>query len=86
MEQEPGEHGAVLLQAVDTQHAAVAVVAAVVFPPVACPHRLQPPLLSLLSLKQSIVLLSKLPKQQTSRQVKKEVKRTLIHFDLRDFS
>ena len=53
MEQEPGEHGAVVLEVVDTQHTAAGVA-----PPVPRPHRLQPPLLSLLSLKQSIVLLT----------------------------
>ena len=59
MQQEPGEHGAVVLQVVDTEHAVVAGVA----PPVPRPHSLHPPLLSLLSLKQSIVLSTKLPNQ-----------------------
>ena len=71
IEKELGEHGAVLLQVVDTQHTAVAVVVAVVSPPVTGPHRLQPSLLSLLSLKQSIVLLTQLPIQQTSCQVRR---------------
>ena len=61
MQQQPGEHGAVVLQVVDTQHAVVVV--AGVAPPVPRPHSLHPPLFSLLSLKQSIVLLTKLPNQ-----------------------
>ena len=64
MQQQPGEHGAVVLQVVNTQHAVVAVVVvAGVAPPVPRPHSLHPPPLSLLSLKQSIVLLTKLPNQ-----------------------
>ena len=68
MEQELGEHSAVLLEVVDTEHTAVAVV---VSPPVTSPHRLQPSLLSLLSLKQSIVFLTQLPIQQNLCQVKR---------------
>ena len=62
MQQQSGEHCAVVLQVVDTQHAVVVVVAGVA-PPVPRPHSLHPPLLPLLSLKQSIVLLTKLPNQ-----------------------
>ena len=64
MQQQSGEHCAVVLQVVDTQHAVVVVVVvAGVAPPVPRPHSLHPPLLPLLSLKQSIVLLTKLPNQ-----------------------